>query len=73
MDYQRLLSGSLPIPVEMPPGLGADTKYVFSVTNADPHSVPFDGLSDALKTAMSREGPDLAKYPRARVTRVCER
>ena len=63
MDYQRLLSGSLPIPVEMPPGLGADTKYVFSVTNADPHSVPFDGLSDALKTAMSREGPDLAKYP----------
>ena len=63
MDYQRLVSNLLPAPVEMPPGLAADTKYVFSVTYADPHTVPYEGLSDALREAMRREGPDLAKYP----------
>ena len=63
MDYERLLTGSMPTPVEMPAGLAADVKYVFSVTNADPHSVPFEGLSDALRAAMGREGPDIAKYP----------
>ena len=63
MDYERLVSKSLPAPVEMPPGLAADAKYVFSVTNADPHIAPYEGLADALKVAMLREGPDLAKYP----------
>ena len=63
MDYEKLLSGSIPAPVEMPPGLAADVKYVFSVTNADPHSAPFVGMADALRDAMSREGPDIAKYP----------
>jgi 2-aminoadipate transaminase len=63
MDYQKLFSNSLPAPVSTHSGLTADTKYVFSVTYADPQTVPYEGLSDAIREAMRREGPDLAKYP----------
>ena len=76
MDYQRLFSNSLPAPVSTHPGLTADTKYVFSVTYADPQTVPYEGLSDAIKEAMQREGPDLANCEAnlvrlARETRSC--
>ena len=63
VDYQRLFSSSLPATVDMPPGLTADTKYVFSVTYADPHTSPYEGLSAALREALRRDGPDLARYP----------
>ena len=36
---------------------------MFSVTYADPDSVPSEGLSEAMSAAMLREGRDLAQYP----------
>ena len=63
MDYKNLFSENLPAAVETPAGLTADTRYVFSVTYADPDTVPYEGLSDAMRVAMEREGRDLAKYP----------
>ena len=63
MDYDKLFSQNRPPSVEMPIGADADTKYVFSVTYADPQSLPAEGLVHALGDAMSREAETLAKYP----------
>ena len=63
MRYETLISTRLPAPVDAPAGLAADTKYVFSVTYADPDTVPSEGLSQAMGAAMLREGRDLAQYP----------
>ena len=63
MNYDTLFSKSLPAPVETHPGLRADTKYVFSVTYADPDCLPAEGLLDALRVAMRTQARDLAKYP----------
>ena len=63
MNYDNLFSKSLPAPVEMHPSSRVDTKYVFSVTYADPDSLPAEGLSDALRIAMRTQSRDLAKYP----------
>ena len=38
-------------------------KYDFAVAYPDPDTLPLEGLSDALKTALEREGRDLAYYP----------
>ena len=35
-------------------------KYDFAVAYPDPDTLPLDGLVDALKTALDREGRDLA-------------
>ena len=40
-------------------------KYDFAVAFPDPETLPLDGLVDALKTALDREGKDLAYYPMA--------
>ena len=63
MNYENLFSSRMPAPVKTHPGLQADTKYVFSVTYANPQTLPADGLSDALRAAMRTQAPDLAKYP----------
>ncbi len=63
MDYEALFSENLPAPVETHPGLRADTKYVFSVTYADPESLPYETMCDALRDALVRDGPSLASYP----------
>ena len=63
MNYDNLFSKNLPARVETHPGLRADTKYVFSVTYADPDCLPAEGLSDALRVAMRTQARDLAKYP----------
>ncbi len=63
MNYDNLFSKSLPAPVETHPSSRIDTKYVFSVTYADPDSLPAEGLSDALRVAMRTQSRDLAKYP----------
>ena len=63
MQYETLISTRLPAPVDAPAGLAAETKYVFSVTYADPDMLPSEGLSDAMRGAMMREGRDLAQYP----------
>ena len=63
MDYANLFSRGLPAEVEGPPGLGDDTKFVFSVTYTDRDIMPVQGFVDALADIMPREGVDLAKYP----------
>ena len=63
MKYETLISTRLPAPVDTPVGLAAETKYVFSVTYADPDTLPSEGLTDAMRDAMLREGRDLAQYP----------
>ena len=63
MNYERLFSSRLPAPVEMPPGLAADTKYVFSITYADADVFPSEGLLEAMGEAMRQEGPGLVRYP----------
>ena len=40
-------------------------KYDFAVAFPDPDTLPLDDLVDALKTALGREGRDLAYYPMA--------
>ena len=40
-------------------------KYDFAVAFPDPDTLPLDGLVEALKTALGREGRDLAYYPMA--------
>ncbi len=63
MDYGRLLSDRFPPENPMPAGLAAKTKYVFSVTFADPETLPPLDMGDALMEALVREGRDLAMYP----------
>ncbi len=59
-NYQELFAKNAPV--------GARTtfpraKYDFAVAYPDPDSLPLDGLVSALKTALDREGRDLAYYP----------
>jgi DNA-binding transcriptional MocR family regulator len=63
MDYATLFSADMPLPVDMPAGLAASTKYVFSVTYADQDVFPAEGLIAAVATALRREGRSLAQYP----------
>ena len=63
IDYATLFSARTPADVDSPAGLAAKTKYVFSVTNADPHSLAAEGLSTALQAAIAQEGTDLGPYP----------
>ena len=63
MNYESLFSRDMPAEVESHPGLQADTKYVFSVTYADPDTLPYDGLVDAVREAMRSDGRSLATYP----------
>ena len=63
MNYDELFSNRMPAPVKTHPGLQADTKYVFSVTYANPQTLPADGFVDALRVAMRTQADDLAKVP----------
>ncbi|MEE8301006.1 MAG: hypothetical protein V3S24_01075, partial [Candidatus Tectomicrobia bacterium] len=63
MDYTGLFSTHLPADVESPDGLRASVKYIFSVTNADPATLPAEGFTDAVRDAMQRESATLAPYP----------
>lgn len=63
MDFENLLSATHPATVESPVGLAEKTKYIFSVTNADPGTMAVEGLAEAMRTAMERDGLDLAGYP----------
>jgi 2-aminoadipate transaminase len=44
-------------------GANRNAKYDFAVAYPDPESLPLDGLLEALKVALEREGKDLAYYP----------
>lgn len=63
MDYTNIFSKNLPSSIELPDGLLAQTKYVFSITFSDPDTFPSDDLSEAMRIAMNREGQDLTQYP----------
>ncbi|MCL0029171.1 aminotransferase class I/II-fold pyridoxal phosphate-dependent enzyme, partial [Dehalococcoidia bacterium] len=63
MDYRGLFALSMTPESPSHPGLAAETEYVFSVTYTNPDVMPTDDLVDSLRTAMAREGHDLAKYP----------
>lgn len=63
MDYKKLLSSNYPASVEFPAGTMADTKYVFSITYADPAALSVEQFSEAVRDAMHDESPDLARYP----------
>ena len=63
MDYRDLFARNAPPQSTAHPGLAVDTDFVFSVTYTDPDTMPTDDLVDSLRTAMAREGRDLAKYP----------
>ena len=59
-NYENLFAKNAPV--------GAKTsfrkpKYDFAVAYPDPDTLPLEGLADALKTALMREGKDLAYYP----------
>ena len=68
----KLFARTLPAPVDMPAGMMATTKYIFSVTYTDPGMLPYEGLANGLAEAMRREGRDLAMYPPPKATRACE-
>jgi len=63
VNYNSLYSKNVPANVETHAGLMAQTKYVFSVTNADPSTLALDGLADAMRIAMRNEGDQLGPYP----------
>jgi len=63
MDYAALFTSNAGAEVEMPPGLKVPTKYVFSVTYADPHTLSSQWLSQAAQSALQQEAIRLAPYP----------
>ncbi len=62
-NYEQLTAKSLPPDINMPPGLAADVKYVFSVTYTDPDAMELDGLAKVTSDVVLREGKNLAAYP----------
>ena len=63
MDYSKFFSKNLPATVEMPQGLRADTKHIFSVTNAVPQSIDAGAYAEAMSSILAREASSLAGYP----------
>ena len=61
-SYDRLFAKNSQATATSPP---QRAKYDFAVAFPDPDTLPLDGLVDALKTALEREGRDLAYYPMA--------
>ena len=59
-SYEGLFARNAPVTAR---GGNRNAKYDFAVAYPDPDSLPLDGLVDALKTALDREGRDLAYYP----------
>ncbi|MFH1140304.1 MAG: PLP-dependent aminotransferase family protein [Chloroflexota bacterium] len=58
--YQRLFAKDVPVNQR---GASRHAKYDFAVAYPDPDTLPLDGLVEALKVALDREGRDLAYYP----------
>lgn len=63
MDFSQFFSKNLPAVVEMPPGLGADVKHIFSVTNAVPQCIDGGTYAEAMGSILAREAQSLAGYP----------
>ena len=64
VDYAALFSRNLPRAVASPPGSDAQTKYIFSVTNAIPEVIASDEYLTAIRSGLDSGGPNsLAAYP----------
>ena len=59
-SYDKLFAKNAPVSTRTP---SRHAKYDFAVAYPDPDNLPLEGLADALKTALDREGRDLAYYP----------
>ena len=59
-DYSALFARNAPVTT---PGGNRHAKYDFAVAYPPPETLPLEGLADALKVALDREGLDLALYP----------
>jgi len=59
-DYEALFAKNAPVSVR---GVNRHAKYDFAVAYPPPETLPLDGLVEALKVALDREGRDLALYP----------
>ena len=63
LNFNELISRSLPPDIEMPSGLKEDVEYIFSVTYTDPDAMDVSEFSKAAGRAVEREGRDLSTYP----------
>ena len=63
MDYDALFSERLPAATQTPAASAAKAKYEFSVTYTCPHTLPYEGLCEAICQSIRRDGPELALYP----------
>ena len=59
-NYEGLFSAHAPVSTR---GGNRNARYDFAVAYPDPDTLPLDGLVEALKVALDREGKDLAYYP----------
>ena len=58
-SYEGLFAAGTP---ETPPGTTRHAKYDFAVAYPDPDTLPLDGLAEAVRSVLAREGRDLAYY-----------
>ena len=58
-SYEGLFAAGVP---EVPPGKTRHARYDFAVAYPDPDTLPLDGLADAVRSVLAREGRDLAYY-----------
>ena len=58
-SYEGLFAAGAP---ETPPGTTRHAKYDFAVAYPDPDTLPLDGLAEAVRSVLAREGRDLAYY-----------
>ena len=59
-NYDGLFAANAPVTTR---AANRHARYDFAVAYPDPDTLPLDGLADALRTALEREGRDLAYYP----------
>ena len=58
-SYDGLFAAGVP---EVVPGKTRHARYDFAVAYPNPDTLPLDGLADAVRSVLSREGRDLAYY-----------
>jgi 2-aminoadipate transaminase len=59
-SYEEFFARNVPVTAR---GANRRAKYDFAVAYPDPDTLPLDGLADAVRTVLGREGRDLAYYP----------
>ena len=59
-SYQDFFAKNAPVTARATP---RRAKYDFATAYPDPDTLPLDGLADALKQSLDRDGRDLAYYP----------